>query len=33
MSNLAIKVNYFNYLYEAKEEYNITSSEEEIASS
>ena len=33
MSNLAIKVNYFNYLFEAKEKYNITSSEEEIASS
>ncbi len=33
MSNLAIKTNYFNYLYEAKEKYNITESEDTSASS
>lgn len=33
MSNLAIKVNYFNYLYEAREKYNITSAEDTSASS
>lgn len=33
MSNLAIKVNYFNYLYEAREKYNITSAEDTSTSS
>lgn len=33
MSNLAIKVNYFNYLYEAREKHVITENEETTASS